>query len=121
MNPADIVKRLRECQFDYSGRGDLIREAAMEIERLRKERHDAVERYYRFSTPNRLQIQGLIGEVAEPLRKEIERLRKVMKQMAEGWSNALELDLLPPQHRMSATILRDAAWDALKGKQHEPG
>jgi len=37
-----------------------------------------------------------------------------MKKMREAWENALELGLLPEQHRMSAQILRDDAADAIK-------
>lgn len=42
-----------------------------------------------------------------------------MREMHEGWSNALELGLIPERHRVSAQILRDdaaaalAAWEAI--------
>ena len=49
-------------------------------------------------------------------------LLAALKRSAEGWANALELDLLPPQHRMAATIHRDecrGAITAATGGKHE--
>lgn len=40
-------------------------------------------------------------------------LFEALKKSAEGWANALELGLIPPQHRNAATILRDEARAAL--------
>lgn len=40
-------------------------------------------------------------------------LLEALKQSAEGWANAIELKLLPPQHVMSASILRDSALAAI--------
>lgn len=51
---------------------------------------------------------------------ELVALVATMRKMHEGWSNALELGLIPDRHRLSAQILRDdaaaalAAWEALK-------
>jgi hypothetical protein len=40
---------------------------------------------------------------------EIEALRKELKKQAQGWGNAVELDLLPDQHKMSAKLLKMSA------------
>lgn len=40
-------------------------------------------------------------------------LREVLERSAEGWSNALELGLIPERHRVAAKILRDEAREAL--------
>ncbi|HEU4986839.1 MAG TPA: hypothetical protein VFT89_07220 [Rhizobiaceae bacterium] len=40
---------------------------------------------------------------------DMERITKVLRKMAEGWANVLDLNLIPPQHRTSAGILRDDA------------
>ncbi|MGX1693178.1 hypothetical protein [Brevundimonas naejangsanensis] len=40
-------------------------------------------------------------------------LFEALKKSAEGWANALEFGLIPPQHRDTATILRDEARAAL--------
>lgn len=36
-----------------------------------------------------------------------------LRRSAEGWANAIELGLIPSQHVMTATILRDAALTAI--------
>lgn len=46
-----------------------------------------------------------------------DRLAGALRRSREGWANALELRLLPPQHDHTATILRDEADAAL---QQEP-
>ncbi len=40
-------------------------------------------------------------------------LLEALQRSAEGWANAIELGLLPPQHVAAATILRDEARAAL--------
>lgn len=40
-------------------------------------------------------------------------LFEALTRSAEGWANAVELGLIPPQHRDTARILRDEAWTAL--------
>lgn len=40
-------------------------------------------------------------------------LLEALERSAEGWANALELKLIPPQHRDTATILRDEARAAI--------
>src|SRR5690606_9914863 len=41
------------------------------------------------------------------------RLLAALKRSAEGWSNAIELGLIPPQHILAASILRDEAHKAV--------
>jgi hypothetical protein len=41
-------------------------------------------------------------------------LVEALRRSAEGWANAIELKLIPPQHVLSATILRDEARAALE-------
>lgn len=40
-------------------------------------------------------------------------LLEALERSAEGWANALELKLIPPQHRVAATVLRDEARAAI--------
>lgn len=49
----------------------------------------------------------------EKLRDAAPDLYKALKKSAEGWANALELGLIPEQHRTSASILRDEARELL--------
>ncbi len=44
-------------------------------------------------------------------------LREALKMSSEGWRNALELDLLPRQHRHSAKTMADVAEAALASAQ----
>ncbi|MDM8352856.1 hypothetical protein [Brevundimonas diminuta] len=51
-------------------------------------------------------------------------LLAALERSAEGWANALELKLIPPQHRDTATILRDEARAAIaraRGEQDGGG
>ena len=43
-----------------------------------------------------------------------DRLAKALRKSREGWTNALELGLLPPQHEETAADLRDEADEALQ-------
>lgn len=50
-------------------------------------------------------------------------MREALKKSAEGWANVIEMDLIPPRHVMSASILRDeckAALSASEAKAEEP-
>lgn len=47
------------------------------------------------------------------LRARNEALVKVIARSTEGWENAVELGLIPPQHRNTATILADEGRAAL--------
>lgn len=40
-------------------------------------------------------------------------LLKALKKSAEGWSNAIELDIIPSRHLVSACVLRDEAFAAI--------
>ena len=40
-----------------------------------------------------------------------------LAKSAEGWANAIELGLIPPQHMAAATVLRDEALAALSRAQ----
>lgn len=44
---------------------------------------------------------------------DVAALVKALMQSREGWANALELGLIPEQHRTSAAILRDVCSEAL--------
>lgn len=50
---------------------------------------------------------------ADRAEAEIVRLRDALEMSREGWDNALELDLLPKQHRHSAKTMADVARAAL--------
>ena len=45
----------------------------------------------------------------EELETKLAKANKTLSRMVEGWGNALELDIIAPQHRTSAGILRDEA------------
>ena len=44
-------------------------------------------------------------------------LYEALAKSAEGWANAIELGLIPPQHVAAATVLRDEALAALARAQ----
>jgi len=58
---------------------------------------------------------------ALPADDRVAKLVEALRHSAEGWANAIELDLIPSQHLASASILRDearaaiAAWEAGNG------
>lgn len=57
-------------------------------------------------------LPTLIDAIAD-LRARNEALVKVTARSTEGWENAVELGLIPPQHRNTATILADEGRAAL--------
>jgi hypothetical protein len=52
-----------------------------------------------------------------PTPPAVERLVAALKASEQGWSNALELGLIPEQHRETAEKLKDQAWEALASFQ----
>lgn len=54
---------------------------------------------------------------AETAEAQVGTLREALKMSSEGWRNALELDLLPRQHRHSAKTMADVAEAALASAQ----
>jgi len=64
------------------------------------------------------ELKAKLSESEAKLAKAVEALER----QAEAWSNALELNIIAPQHRTAASILRDEASAAiadLKGESHE--
>lgn len=57
------------------------------------------------------------SEEVTALIAERERLREALTRSGQGWANAIELGLIPPQHRNTAQILADEARTAL-GASH---
>ena len=51
----------------------------------------------------------LSADRIEELETKLAKANKTLSRMVEGWGNALELDIIAPQHRTSAGILRDEA------------
>lgn len=47
------------------------------------------------------------------------KLREALKRGTDGWANALELGLIPPNHTTSATFLRDDGLIALAMTVHK--
>lgn len=45
----------------------------------------------------------------EELEGELAKAVEALERQAEAWSNALELNIIAPQHRTAASILRDEA------------
>lgn len=68
-----------------------------------------------------IEVEGVaLPMVSTPVSKANARLiaaapemLKELKRSADGWNNAIELGIIPEEHRMSATILRDAARAAI--------
>ena len=58
------------------------------------------------------QLRTLAAELAAAQQREAE-LRGALEMSRQGWRNALELDLLPKQHRHSAKTMADIADAAL--------
>lgn len=50
----------------------------------------------------------------EAEREKVAALVATMRQMKEGWTNVVELGIIAENHRGSAEILRDNAFDAIK-------
>jgi len=57
------------------------------------------------------------NERASLLQTENAAMRTCLERSAEGWANAIELKIIPPQHVGSASILRDEALAALNPHQ----
>jgi hypothetical protein len=53
---------------------------------------------------------------ADAITKAVEAL----KQSRDGWNNAIEMGIIPPQHHMSARIMRDNCAAALTALQEQP-
>lgn len=75
-----------------------------------------------------LEVISADGQAAEAYEKQLDLQAKLggaqdtLAKMAEGWANALELNIIAPQHRTSACILRDEARDTfaeLKGETND--
>jgi hypothetical protein len=66
-------------------------------------------------------VHPTLGEAAAALiesqEEEIRRLREALIKSAEGWSNALELNLIPERHKDTARSLADTARSALQQKE----
>ena len=52
-------------------------------------------------------------EFTSPLAEAGDRLAEAMERSREGWANAVELGLIPPQHRNAVIVLEEAARQAL--------
>jgi hypothetical protein len=50
---------------------------------------------------------------ATPKDKAFEAMRKALKLSASGWSNGIELEIIPSQHVISAQSILDEANSAL--------
>jgi len=112
---ADEIQRKKDARFIAASR-QLVPAMVDRIEELEAKNDNlidlAVEENRRAET-----AEWCLGERTEELEAEVARLRKVMTRMAEGWSNALELDIINEQHRASAKILRDEARTTLQYKE----
>ena len=59
----------------------------------------------------------VLADEVRRLQARVRALEAELAKSAEGWANAIELDLIPPQHRPTAEILRDGACAALNGEK----
>lgn len=60
------------------------------------------------------------ADLPNPFSAENARLREALKRSAAGWANAIELDLIPARHVMSAEILLKEARQALGDAPEAP-
>ena len=79
--------------------------------------YDALEKRLReppfgTETSERNLMMAAADAIAD-LRARNDALVKVIARSTEGWENAVELGLIPPQHRNTATILADEGRAAL--------
>jgi hypothetical protein len=83
---------------------------ASRIERLEAELIIAEQRGY----ANAMEAERKLHEGRiEKLEVKLAKAVGALKRSAEGWSNALELNIIASQHRTSAGILRDEARSVL--------
>lgn len=91
-----------------------LKEAAIGAQGRWSERPLSEATLYEFDIP--ATVISLLAALEEAEGRE-RRLREELERSAEGWANAIELGLIPPQHVKSAEILRDGARAALSDQE----
>lgn len=66
--------------------------------------------------PPALRTEYVRADLVDEAIARIEALEAALQKQRTAWNNALELDLLPEQHRQSAEFLRDEAASLLEKK-----